>query len=91
MCEEDLAKRQEYEKECSCYEIVRGTARIPSLHTQTHTHTPGRCSSLLTLMPFLPMYCSMVLGAEVTPEIAITRARYKAPFPVTSREVVAFR
>jgi hypothetical protein len=51
MCEEDLAKRQEYEKECSCYEIVR----------------------------------------EVTPEIAITRARYKAPFPVTSREVVAFR
>jgi hypothetical protein len=51
MCEEDLAKRQEYEKECSCYEIVR----------------------------------------EITPEIAITRARYKAPFPVTSREVVAFR
>jgi hypothetical protein len=29
--------------------------------------------------------------AEITPEIAITRARYKAPFPVTSREVVAFR
>ncbi len=28
MCEEDLAKRQEYEKECSCYEIVRGTGRL---------------------------------------------------------------
>jgi len=50
LCEDDLAKRQEYEKECTLYETIR----------------------------------------QITPEISVTRAQYKAPI-VASREVIAMR